>query len=117
MEPLKMSEKLLDCPFCGSSDIEIFKTIESWCLCNSCKCSTDAKSSVDSAIRVWNERVDKYSMGFRDGSSYNYRILMKDIENKNNLLRESLIYVERLDGVDCDNACADYLEKVKELVG
>lgn len=54
-----MTDKLLNCPFCGGDDLQIYKpdcnpAREAWIACLSC---SQLSGSVEGAIKAWNTRT------------------------------------------------------------
>lgn len=54
-----MTDKLLNCPFCGSDDLQIYEPYcnparEAWIACLSC---SQLSGSVEGAIKAWNTRT------------------------------------------------------------
>lgn len=50
--------KLMPCPFCGNTDIEVaFCNGDHWAMCRECKSSTEMRSTKAVAIECWNTRA------------------------------------------------------------
>ncbi|WP_369065271.1 Lar family restriction alleviation protein [Burkholderia gladioli] len=52
-----MSDKLSDCPFCGSSDIEYRAMALHWVRCGSCGSEGPGRGNKKAAIDAWNRRA------------------------------------------------------------
>ena len=55
--------KLKTCPFCGGEGAcnkdSDRKGFQFYAFCSSCFCMTDYQSSQETAIKIWNERIDE----------------------------------------------------------
>lgn len=49
-------EKLKKCPFCGGEGYVISVEMHYWIRCKSCNADTDADSTLEGAIHLWNAR-------------------------------------------------------------
>ncbi|WP_186307911.1 Lar family restriction alleviation protein [Paraburkholderia sp. BCC1884] len=52
-----MSDKLSDCPFCESADVEYRFIALHWVKCNSCGAEGPGKTNKRAAIAAWNRRA------------------------------------------------------------
>lgn len=68
-------------------------------------------------LKEYNQRYMPSEGGYLNRTIDVWQIPTKgdDLDQLRELLKEAMIYAERLEGDDCDNACADWLAKAKEL--
>jgi Lar family restriction alleviation protein len=53
-----MSERILSCPFCGSTELSFCRTNKyaCWIACNSCGGESNSTEKREDAIQIWNTR-------------------------------------------------------------
>ena len=85
---MNQNPELRPCPFCGSSDLEIFDEVLTgetepvyWVGCNACGGDGGMTADIASAIRLWNRRAEDCQVNVFDRVEYHENCTVQILTN------------------------------------